>query len=288
MAPRNRKERRAAQASASSDDSFDPASIPLSRPPASSTSQRPKAKTLYELAAEREAELAGASLTKSTKTSSGTEFVTLSPSGELLRVGPSGSSTSSMGAEDNSTSSDGNTDEDATIPPLPDTILLSLPLSALHFTLSFLAAHQYAQEIPLRILIRESAFISFPALTILIYIAHGHIIPFGKFDFRSKEKRNGNPNTRIPTNKGNPLLDAINFFFPPSPKTVVFLPVAALLGARLIAMTNEASYYAVMKRAPAVGTLWVWSVLELSLVPALFGVLLPIGWAIMCKGYGIV
>ncbi|EDN05965.1 hypothetical protein I7I51_06346 [Histoplasma capsulatum] len=64
--------------------------------------------------------------------------------------------------------------------------------------------------------------------------------------------------------------------------------MALFFGGRLIAMTNEASYYAVMKKTPSVGTLWVWAVLELSLVPAIFGVLTPICWAVLYKGYGII
>ncbi|OJD17877.1 hypothetical protein AJ78_02049 [Emergomyces pasteurianus Ep9510] len=294
MPPRNRKERRAAQASsAAGGDDFDSASIPLRRPPANNSSQKPKAKTLYEIAAEREAELGRSKSRSNLEAPLGTEFVTISPEGKLVRAKPSELSTNNQ--SNNPSSLDEETDVDEPIPPLPDTILLSLPLSALHFTLSFLAAHQYAQDIPLRKLIKDTAFISFPALTLLIHFAHGHIVSFDRFTFGRKreEKRNEqNGDTKRQESRNdsyNTLLGKfIKSLFPPSAKSVLYLSLAFFFGGRLIAMTNEASYYAVMKKTPSIGTLWVWAVLELSLVPAIFGVLVPIGWAVLYKGYGII
>ncbi|EGC44475.1 conserved hypothetical protein [Histoplasma capsulatum var. duboisii H88] len=292
MPPRNRKERRAAQtAFAAGNDDFDPASIPLGRPPANNPPEKPKTKTLYELAAEREAELARSRPKSSLEPQPDTEFVTISPEGKIIRANPSKSST-------NSVPSNPSTDEadvDEPIPPLPDTILLSLPLSVLHLTLSFLAAHQYAQDIPLRKLIQNTAFISFPVLTFVIHLAHGHIISFDRFGFRSKgyRQRDGeNKNTKKrqeSTGGSNTLFGRVlSYLFSPSVKSLVFFPMALFFGGRLIAMTNEASYYAVMKKTPSVGTLWVWAVLELPLVPAIFGVLTPICWAVLYKGYGII
>ncbi|KAK2792068.1 hypothetical protein FQN52_004178 [Onygenales sp. PD_12] len=272
MAPRNRKERRAAEATAN----FDPSSIPLARPPPndSSSSSSSKAKTLYELAAERQTGLVGS------KPPSGTEFVTVTPSGELSRFDPSNPSASPV--TDSSSSPVPGGDTDATIPPLPDTILLSLPLSILHFTLSFLAAHQYAQNMPLKTLIQNTAFISFPVLTFLIHLSHGHIVSFNGFG-RNKNKR---PDTANSADDSSKFVS--KFLWPPSAKSFLFLPMAVLLGAQLISMTNEASYYAVMKTAPSIGTLWVWSVLELSAMPALLGFLIPLSWGLLYKGYGIV
>lgn len=75
--------------------------------------------------------------------------------------------------------------------------------------------------------------------------------------------------------------------FPPTPRTVAFLPLALLLGAKLISMTNNDPFYAVMRRAPAVGTLWVWSVLEMPVGAAIVGALAPLGWGVWWMGYGI-
>ncbi|KLJ09415.1 hypothetical protein EMPG_15185 [Blastomyces silverae] len=293
MPPRNRKERRAAQASsAAGDDGFDLASIPLSRPPTNNPSQKPKAKTLYELAAEREAELGRSRSKTSLKPPPGAEFVTISPEGEIVRVSDSKSTANNL--HSNPTSADDETDVDEPIPPLPDTILLSLPLSVLHLTLSFLAAHQYAQDIPLRKLIQNTIFVAFPVLTFVIHLAHGHIISFDRFTSRGKsgkqrDAKNQKTEPQDSTSNSNSLLvRAIKYFLSPSAKSIVFLPIALFFGGRLISMTNEASYYAVMKKTPSIGTLWVWAVLELPLVPALVGVLAPIGWAVLYKGYGII
>ncbi|EEH40461.1 hypothetical protein PAAG_02516 [Paracoccidioides lutzii Pb01] len=294
MPPRNRKERRAAQASTAGNAAFDPASIPLSRPSVvNNSSPNAKARTLYEIAAEREAELKGIRPKEDLKPPSGTEFVTISPSGEISRVDdPSELSTKN---QSNTSAPPGDeADVNAPIPPLPDTIFISMPLSVLHFTLSFLAAHQYAQEIPLQTLLRESAFVSFPTLTFLIHLAHGHIISFDIFNSRGKEEqrrngKNGDPTRQDSTNDDTTAMEKIfKALFPPSAKSIIFVPVACFLGGRLIAITNEASYYAVMKKAPSLGTLWVWLVLELSLIPALLAVLVPIGWAVLFKGYGII
>jgi hypothetical protein len=68
---------------------------------------------------------------------------------------------------------------------------------------------------------------------------------------------------------------------------MAFLPVAVLLGTKLMTMTNEDPYYAVMKRAPAIGTLWVWSILEIPVGASALGALGPLIWGVWWKGYGI-
>lgn len=58
--------------------------------------------------------------------------------------------------------------------------------------------------------------------------------------------------------------------FPLTTRQLAFLALALLSGTYLLHTTHEAAYFAVVKRAPAVGTLWVWSVVELEL-----------GWAVV-------
>jgi len=43
-------------------------------------------------------------------------------------------------------------------------------------------------------------------------------------------------------------------------------------GCHLIYSSNEEAYFAVMKRAPPLGTLWVWSVIEMKLEVAVLSV----------------
>jgi hypothetical protein len=49
---------------------------------------------------------------------------------------------------------------------------------------------------------------------------------------------------------------------------------------------NVYDYYAVMKQAPPLGTLWVWSVIEMKLPYALVGLVANLGY-MWWKGYGV-
>jgi hypothetical protein len=48
-------------------------------------------------------------------------------------------------------------------------------------------------------------------------------------------------------------------------RQTIFFVTSTLSGCYLIHITNIASYIAVMKQAPPIGCLWVWSVIELEL-----------------------
>lgn len=52
-------------------------------------------------------------------------------------------------------------------------------------------------------------------------------------------------------------------------RQIIFLAVSLIAGCYLIYITSEYSYLAVLKQAPPVGALWVWSVIELNLGLAL-------------------
>jgi len=82
---------------------------------------------------------------------------------------------------------------------------------------------------------------------------------------------------------------------PPSPYTlhltalnhqIFHLLLSLLTGLYLMHITNTSSYYAVMKRAPPLGTLWVWSVIEMRLGWAV-GSLVFIGGVGWVRGYTI-
>lgn len=301
----NRKQRRAAAAAAAEEEStFDPSSIPLGHAPeyTDQGSTKPKGKTLYELAAEREAELFPSSSGSTASQSRQTEFVNILPSGELSHARPSSSDTKSSAStisisrsaspeiesprvrKINPREPDAE-EEDETIPPVADTILTSLPLSALHFTLGFLAAHQYAQEIEFGKLLWETAMIAFPSLTFMVHFTHGHIISFKAFD---RLLWGGGNTGNIFAEPKITLSSIRRLIFPPAPRTLFFLPLACFLGLRLIAITNDSGYYAVMKRAPSVGTLWVWCVLEMPPGAAMLALLLPIGYGILWEGYNLI
>lgn len=269
--PKNRKQRRAA---ASGD-----AAIPLAHPPREAPKDKANSKTLVDLIGERQTE---------------TSNVNPTPNYEFITVDPSALSESdkSQFRPINSTPSI-EIEADQPLPPLIDTVLLSLPLTTLHLTLAFLAAHQYAENVPLSSLFRESALVAFPMLSFLIHLAHGHIMSLGENRVR-KNKRNNKATVNTAVSLLPLSWDKLSpsflrkLLFPPTVKTSIFLPLAILLGAKLVTITNEDPYYAVMKRAPAIGTLWVWSILEIPLGAAILGALGPLGWAVWWKGYGIV
>lgn len=263
----SRKQRRPASNSPSN------ASIPLARPNRDPPSEK-DTKTLVDLIAERQTSLTGApsSHVKADQLADANpnlEFMTIDPSNL-----PENDRDILATARSNNTTPEENADKP--LPPLIDTLLLSIPLTTLHLTLAYLAAHQYAESVNLKNLLRESALVAFPMLSLLIHLAHGHLI---SLSIKSRKS----PTT---TNPG--LLPLIrSFLYPPTPRTILFLPLALLLGSKLVALTNTDPYYAVMRKAPAIGTLWVWSILEIPLLPAVVGALGPLLWGIWWMGYDI-
>ncbi len=257
----NRRQRRTLAANASpSNELSSAAEIPMKRPPSSDPFQ-PKARTLYEIAAERQAELAphGQPFLRETEgnhdptTSKSTKLVTLLPDSKI-------SETSSTEVQATASIPESSSEP---LPPLLDTLLLSFPFTCLHFTLSFLTLHQYAQPDLLSIptLLKQSILVALPTLTLLIHLAHGHALPLPHLSQRARSA------TKIA-------------------QQLAFVITANIAGCYLIYLTNDRGYYAVMKRAPAIGTVWVWCIIELGLAGALAGVVGP-GVFAWLNGYGV-
>lgn len=59
---------------------------------------------------------------------------------------------------------------------------------------------------------------------------------------------------------------------------IVFFAGSISAGCYLIYATNEHGHYAVMKRAPSVGTLWIWSVIELDILWAVPSLVFCVGF----------
>jgi hypothetical protein len=53
------------------------------------------------------------------------------------------------------------------------------------------------------------------------------------------------------------------------PTQVFFFIMSIAAGCYLCYAGEKFAYFAVMKRAPSLGVLWIWSIIELQLVPAL-------------------
>ncbi|KAJ5678052.1 uncharacterized protein N7477_003685 [Penicillium maclennaniae] len=293
--PRNRKQRRAAAATSSSPEP----SIPLAIPPRNQSAKKSE-RTLYDIIAERQNELLGqqavsqaaldAELAKGHKSKSkGPRYVTVDASGNVVDANASDQVPMNNGARKISTEDTGSAPDepDKPLPPFIDTVLLSVPLTTLHLTLAYVAAHQYAERIDLPRLLKESFTITLPFLTFFIHFAHGHIIRFRlskRLSFLAPQ-----PISILPLTPDKFTFSFLRrLIFPPSLRTIVFLPAALLLGAHLISVTNGEPYYGVMKKAPAFGTIWIWCILEMSFGAALIGALAPLAWGVWWMGYGIV
>ncbi|EKV10639.1 Stress response protein Rds1 [Penicillium digitatum] len=301
--PRNRKQRRAAAGSSSNKDEPE---IAMAHPPRNDPTQNKPSveRTLYDIIAERQSGLhpkgaipASVEAQGIPPQSGGTRFVTVNASGELVDTdgdinshlsNPTQNGTRKSPPGANGTTlkpSDSESEPDKPLPPLLDTILLSLPLTTLHLTLGYLAAHQYAERIDLPKLFKESVTTVFPLLTLFVHLAHGHILSFKKRSSKGKPA----PLNVFPLTRDKLTFSFLRrLVFPPALKTLVFLPLAAVLGAHLIAITNGEPYYAIMKKAPAVGTIWIWCILELSFGAAVLGALGPMIWGVWWMGYGII
>ena len=233
--------------------------IPLATPEATNSKDR-KTKTLLEIAADRKAELLD-SKPRSTQSPLDASMPKLENIVQV-RIGQDGEivpgSNSSLPA---ALSSDTSGSEAET--PWLDSLLLASSLSAVHFTLSVLAMHQYAEELRFPPLVLQTIFVAFPTLTILISLFRGHLLPPSL--------------TKI-----NPSVNE----WTAGLRSPVYVVTANVAGCYLIQLTNDRGYYAVMKDAPSVGTIWVWAVVEMGLLGALAGVVGP-GVYAWWFGYGI-
>jgi hypothetical protein len=66
----------------------------------------------------------------------------------------------------------------------------------------------------------------------------------------------------------------------------LFLAGSVGAGCHLIHITNEYSYYHVLKRAPPLGVVWIWSVIELDLIYAAASALMCVAY-LKWNGYSV-
>jgi hypothetical protein len=275
----NRRQRRAQNSNSSNSGSIKTADdIPYSS--ASEVTKREKpAQTLLEIAAAKQAQLNPKQRKFNFNPQDLDESIVnveIGKDGKLIETksqsrvktkAASNSPTSKLDSEDDDEDGKGNDDAGtAEIPAWADTLLLSISLSLLHLTLSILTMHQYAEALVIPPLIINTVSTAFPTLFILIHVSRGHLLPSSIQSYVANLA--GTSRKRLAW-----------------AKQAWLVCIANLAGGYLIHLTNEDGYYAVMKQAPSIGTLWVWSVLEMGLVGALLGVVGPAGWGYW-KGYG--
>jgi hypothetical protein len=238
----NRRQRRA-QATAKSDlASAD--DIPMAMP--SRGQPRTKAKTLFEIAAEKQAQLRPHDKPFAAPGPGNVVQVRVDADGNLVEERKDGQ----------------RVDDTAPLSPILDTLFFAFSLSALHFTLEVLTVHQYAQELKFAPIFFNTIFVAFPTLTLIVHFFHGHLVS-------------------LPIKLTENMEDRMYAL-----RQLIFVIIANIAGCYLIQVTNDRGYYAVMKKAPSIGTVWVWSVIELGLAGALAGVVGP-GIFAWYYGYGI-
>ncbi|KAI2626184.1 hypothetical protein GGS21DRAFT_276646 [Xylaria nigripes] len=133
-----------------------------------------------------------------------------------------------------------------------ETLLWTVSLAMLHFTLDVLVQHQYAVEILWHQIITR-ALLALAVFFAFFYVLHPHasapiFLP------------------GLPLKFQNPLRQAIFFI------------ASSVSGCYLIHISNVYGYLYVMQRSPPIGCLWVWSVIELDLSLALLSLCISGGF----------
>ncbi|MCJ1474876.1 hypothetical protein MMC13_003536 [Lambiella insularis] len=200
--------------------------VPKNKPDTSASSEitlsvasreSPKHKTLFDIAAERQAELQGGQPFAPISTDESPSIVTakISPDGALSIF-------------------DDQPPTDEPIGPLGQAVFFAVTLTMLHFTLDVLVHQQYRQQIGWDMIFQRTIS-TFTILAALLYIFHSRASALWA--------------------------------------QMMFLGLSVAAGCYLIYSSSEEPYFAVMKRAPPLGTLWVWSVIEMRLEMALLSVM---------------
>lgn len=131
-------------------------------------------------------------------------------------------------------SEDDNDDEDAPIGPLGEALFLTITLAVLHFTLNLLVHNQYGAAPPtlaplVRMSAKEAPWLFFPVYA----LKHPRLVG-GRWGARVKQ--------------------------------ILHLVIGTGAGCYMLWIGNRESYLDVMARAPSIGMVWIWSVVEMGLV----------------------
>jgi hypothetical protein len=121
-------------------------------------------------------------------------------------------------------------DDEAAIGAVGDALLYSTSMAALHTTLDVIVYQQYREDIVWGE-IMQRAGTAWPVFMLLVYLTHVDL------------------SYRFPTLRN-----------------LAFFVGSVTAGCYVIFSGNKHGYFYVMKAAPPVGTLWIWSVVEMSLL----------------------
>ncbi|KAK1992120.1 hypothetical protein LX36DRAFT_589066 [Colletotrichum falcatum] len=166
--------------------------------------------------------------------------------------------------KEGSSDDDDEDDDEAELSPamerVMDTLLWTVSLAVVHGTLDVLVQNQYAKEIEYPVVVGRT-LAAFLVLSFLFYNLHAH-----------------------PTSPS--LVPGLPLSFQHPIRQAVFFVASTWAGCHLIYITNKFSYLHVLKQAPTLGCLWIWSVLELDLAFAVAS-LAAAGAYLVQGGYAI-
>lgn len=130
-----------------------------------------------------------------------------------------------------------------------DIILYTTTLTIIHFTLTFLVHHQYASEPPSLgpVFLSSTLFSPTPFLFLVLVV--------------TLHPRASHLATQV-----------------------LFAAMSIVAGGWLVYASNDEPYLAVMKKAPALGTLWIWAIVEMRWEWAVVCLSIVGGWG-WWKGY---
>jgi len=140
------------------------------------------------------------------------------------------------------------TEDDDPIGPIGNALLWTISLGMIHFTLDVLVFNQYRQGIEWS----EIGWRTLTVLPVLFFLIYTMSTP-----------------------------TALRF---PLAKQLLFFVIGISAGCYVIYAANKYDYYAVMKQAPPLGTLWIWSVIEMDLPFAAVSCAANLGY-MWYKGY---
>jgi hypothetical protein len=140
-------------------------------------------------------------------------------------------------------------EEEVAVGPVGDALLYSTSMAALHLTFDVIVYSQYRENIIWSEILKRAGT-AVPVFMLLVYLTHVDI----SYRF--------------------PLL-----------RDISFLTGSIIAGCYLVYSGNRHGYFNVMKAAPPVGTLWIWSVVEMSLPYAALSAITVFGY-IWYNGFG--
>ncbi|KAF2486383.1 hypothetical protein BDY17DRAFT_291399 [Neohortaea acidophila] len=141
-------------------------------------------------------------------------------------------------------------DDEGEIGPIADATFWSIILATLHFTLDVLVYSQYRQEIEWTVITKRTITMIIPLFVLVLLLRSSIVRQF------------------------------------PLPRQIFFLIAGTISGCYVIYAANVYGYYAVMKQAPPLGTLWIWSVIEMDLPFAVASVAFDLGY-VWFKQYSV-